>query len=242
MNHDGHFGNFYADVRVRGGLEVAPVQMPAAIAQHAFDGTPVYDDHAVLSAWWQRRLANPAERTVLYYNTISLHDGNRLARDPGGDARTSYANRARLLFADLGRFMDELAASKRHVVVVFIPEHGAALRGERRQISGLREVPSAAITEVPVGIALVGGAAGSARQQVVAQSVSYLALAEVLARMVAKDPFAEDGAAARPGIVDNLPETLPVAENEDTLVMRVGGTEQVRTPDGSWSEWRSGPQ
>ena len=55
MNHDGHFGNFYADVRLRGGLEVAPTQIPAPVAQHAFDGTPVYDDYAVLSGWWSRR-------------------------------------------------------------------------------------------------------------------------------------------------------------------------------------------
>jgi cellulose synthase operon protein YhjU len=78
MNHDGHFGNFFADVRDRGGM---PVNLQdnsgALVAQRAFDDTPIYDDYSVLSRWWQQRLRNPRPEVALYYNTISLHDGNR---------------------------------------------------------------------------------------------------------------------------------------------------------------------
>jgi hypothetical protein len=48
------------------------------------------------------------------------------------------------------------------VVVVLIAEHGAALNGDRRQISGLREIPTAAIARVPVAIALVNAPRGAA--------------------------------------------------------------------------------
>ena len=43
-----------------------------------FDGSSVQSDYAVLSRWWQQRLADPAPRVALYYNSASLHDGNRL--------------------------------------------------------------------------------------------------------------------------------------------------------------------
>ena len=46
--------------------------------------------------------------------------------------------------------MGELEASGRRAVVVLVPEHGAALRGDSAQIAGLREIPTPAITLVPV--------------------------------------------------------------------------------------------
>jgi hypothetical protein len=181
------------------------------------------------------------QRQVLYYNTISLHDGNRLKGASMGSAKESFVTRARTLFSDLGRFMDLIAASHRRVVLVLVPEHGAELRGERRQIQGLREVPSAAITQVPVGVALIGGEAQDHRaQQSIDAPVSYLALAEVFARMLASDPFAAAADDGKHSWFQNLPETLPVAENENTVVIEAAGTQQMQTPDGHWVPWDPG--
>ncbi|MFI4888957.1 MAG: cellulose biosynthesis protein BcsG [Steroidobacterales bacterium] len=242
MNHDGHFGDFFADVRLRGGVDVAPESNAgAAVIQNAFDGTPVYGDYSVLSKWWAARIKNPVQRQVLYYNTISLHDGNHVKGAPISSAKESFANRTRTLFSDIGRFMDLVAASHRHVVLVFIPEHGAGLQGERRQIQGLREVPSAAITQVPVGVALIGGEARDGKaQQSVDAPVSYLALAELLARMVASDPFAAAAEMSVRPWMQKLPETLPVAENENTVIIEAGGAQQMRTTDGHWEPWDPG--
>jgi cellulose synthase operon protein YhjU len=242
MNHDGHFGDFYADVRLRGGVDVAPESNAgAAITQYAFDGTPLYGDYSVLSRWWAARLKNPVQRQVLYYNTISLHDGNRLKGAAMGSAKESFLTRARTLFSDLRRFMDLIGASHRRVVFVLVPEHGAELQGERRQIQGLREVPSAAITQVPVGVALIGGEAQDHQaQQSIDAPVSYLALAEVFARMLASDPFAAAAGNDKRSWFQKLPETLPVAENENTVVIEAGGTQQMQTPDGHWAPWDTG--
>jgi cellulose synthase operon protein YhjU len=242
MNHDGHFGDFFADVRLRGGVDVAPdSNAGAAVAQSAFDGTPVYGDYSVLSKWWAVRLKNPVQRQVLYYNTISLHDGNHVKGMSISGAKESFTIRARTLFSDLGRFMDLIGASHRHVVLVFIPEHGAELQGERRQIQGLREVPSAAITQVPVGVALLGGEAQDAGlPRTIDAPVSYLALAELLARMVAGDPFAAAGDDAKRPWMAKLPETLAVGENENTVILDAGGTQQMQTPDGHWEPWDAG--
>jgi cellulose synthase operon protein YhjU len=244
MNHDGHYANFYADVRLRGGLEVAlEPTAGAVVAQHAFDGTPILSDYSVLSRWWERRVRSDVPRVVLYYNTISLHDGNRQEGKPSGSHLESFGARTAVLFADLGRFLDQLRQSRRHVVVVFIPEHGAAVRGERRQLQGLREVPSPAITQVPVGVALLGAPAERpAGQQTVDAPTSYLAISALLARLVAEDPFADRGGALPSSLVQNLPQTTAVAENEGTVMLDAGGDNMMRTPDGEWSVWDSTPQ
>jgi cellulose synthase operon protein YhjU len=234
MNHDGHFGNFFGDVHDRGGMAV-PLEdnTGATPAQQAFDGTPVYGDYSVLSRWWAKRLTNRAPRVALYYNTISLHDGNRLIGN--GRPDSSYGARFARLSSDLSRFLDEVRASHRHVVVLFIAEHGAALGGDRRQIQGLREIPTAAIAHVPVAIALINATRpASLPQSRVAAPSSYPTVNEVLARLISSNPFDKPL-----GSLDTYTESLPqsdfVAENNGTTVMQVGTRYMMRSPDGAWT-------
>lgn len=241
MNHDGHFGDFLGDVRSNGGLDAAPQSLDGEpVHLRAFDDTPIYDDFSVLSHWWARRVAQPAPRVALYYNTISLHDGNHV---PGSTARVSgeraYAERLTQLFGDFDRFIEQLAASGRPAVVVLVPEHGDALRGDRMQISGLREIPSPAITQVPVGIKLVGlkTAAGATRQ--IDAPSSFLALSQLIANFTAANPFL-----AQPLDLDtylrDLPQTEAVSENAGTIIMRHAGRDYMKSPDGSWTEYKPG--
>ncbi len=235
MNHNGHFGNFFGDVRDRGGVAV-PLEdeSGATEAQQAFDGSPVYSDYSVLSRWWAKRLANRAPRVALYYNTITLHDGNRVVG--GGHPDSSYRARLTSLSSDLKRFLDLIRASGRHVIVVVVAEHGAALAGDRRQIEGLREIPTSAIAHVPVAIALLNAARDSAATQYKLETPgSYPALYELLSRFIANDPFTGFGSS-----LDDYTRTLPqdedfVAENNGTTVMQVGTHQMMRSPDGAWS-------
>jgi cellulose synthase operon protein YhjU len=234
MNHDGHFGNFFGDVRDRGGLKAAlEDNAGVTVAQQSFDGTPIYDDYSTLSRWWAKRLKNPAPRVVLYYNTISLHDGNHVL----GPGRTdsSYAARFGKFQSDIGRFLEELRTSGRHVIVVFVAEHGAALGGDRRQIAGLREIPSAAITHVPVAVALVNAAFPTPHTPLrIEAPVSYPALSEMLARLIADNPFAKQSVRLE-AYMNALPQVSSVAENNGTTVMQVAGQYMMRLPDGTWS-------
>jgi cellulose synthase operon protein YhjU len=240
MNHDGQFGNFYADVRDRGGVAVTPDSNSGAqLAQQAFDGSPIYSDYSVLSRWWAKREQNPAPRVALYYNTVTLHDGNKVVGTVHTDS--SYASRINTFIGDIGHFLDDLQHSGRRVVVVLLPEHGAALRGDRRQISGLREIPTPAISQVPVGILLVNAtrASQSLQQRIDAPS-SFLAVNELLSRLVADNPFAKQSVSIA-SYTQGLPQTDSVAENEGTTVMLVGKQYMMRTPDGAWSAWDASP-
>lgn len=235
MNHDGRFGDFLADVRERGAMPVPLERIPsgAKIAQQSFDGSPIYDDYSTLSNWWSQRVANPAAQIVLYYNTTSLHDGNRAA---GKSGALAYGPRLEQFTAGIARFLDELDRSGRRVIVVFVPEHGAALRGDRKQIPGLREIPTPAITQVPVGVVLINAPAGERGQLRIDAPTSYLAMNELLSRFVADNPFARQ----TPGLAaytQNLPQTDLVSENEGTLIMQIGAQYMLRTPDGAWSSW-----
>ena len=234
MNHDGHFGNFFADVRDRAGFPATPDDSTAAtVAQHAFDGSPIYDDYSTLSRWWATRSVNPAPRVVLYYNTISLHDGNRV----NGKADSSYAARLAQFTTGVGRFLDDLQRSGRRVVVVFIPEHGAALRGDRKQIPGLREIPTPAITRVPVGVVLVNASRNAQTpSQRVETPTSYLAVNELLSRFLTDNPFAKSNLTLST-YTQGLPQTDFVAENDGTVMMGIGTQYMMRTPDGAWSGW-----
>jgi cellulose synthase operon protein YhjU len=234
MNHDGHFGNFFGDVHIRGGL-AAPLEdnSGAAPAQQAFDGTPVYSDYSVLSRWWTKRQANRAPRVALYYNTISLHDGNRLLGS--GHPDSSYGARFARLSSDIARFLDEVRTSGRHVVIVFIAEHGAALAGDRRQIQGLREIPTAAIAHVPVAIALINAPRPApATQSKIDVPSSYPALNELLSRLIATNPFDQPVSSLDP-YTHGLPQADFVAENNGTTVVQVGTHYMMRSPDGAWS-------
>jgi cellulose synthase operon protein YhjU len=234
MNHDGHFGDFFTDVRGRGGLTQALEDTGGVrVAQYSFDDSPIYDDYALLSRWWQKRRASSATHSVLYYNTISLHDGNRVA----GSKDSSFAARLSRFSSDVGRFLDDLTRSGRRAIVVLIPEHGAAVRGDRRQIAGLREIPTPGITRVPVGIALVNAKlAPGQEQQRIEAPLSYLGISELLSRFVADNPFAKSELSLS-DYTQNLSQTEAVAENDGTVMMQIGRQYMMRTPDGAWSSW-----
>ena len=225
MNHDGHFDDFIGDLSTHGGLQAKPMDtaaLPRALL--AFDNSPLKRDGEVLDAWWQARQRNPAERVALFYNSISLHDGNRIIAADGRPAAADYKARAGMVLDDIAGFVRQLGQGGRKVVLVVVPEHGAALHGDRMQIPGMREIPSPSITHIPVGIKLIGmgpGTAGGPRH--VAQPSSYLAISELLARLLAAVPPPEGSARDWDELLRDLPETPAVSENEGAKVLDYDG-------------------
>lgn len=237
LNHNGIFDGFARIVEHEAGLQGhmesnrnAPVQM------QSFDGTPVYDDYALLSQWWTQRLHKSQAPMALYYNTISLHDGNRV---PGISSRSSldtYKPRLHKLLADFDRFVNQLEASGRPVVLMLVPEHGASLRGDKVQISGMREIPDPKITLVPAAIKLIGmkDRVAPSAPVVVQKEISYFGLNSLLASMLRDSPFAPGGLPLAERL-DSLESTAFVAENDDVVMLRApGGGYVMKSSDGAW--------
>ncbi|HEX5364758.1 MAG TPA: cellulose biosynthesis protein BcsG, partial [Gallionella sp.] len=237
MNHDGHFDDFLQTVQAQH-LTVPPMPLAGtAVTQHAFDGAPIYDDFAVLMRWLDQRQKSDSARVALYYNTISLHDGNRMSGEGARlDSMETYKIRLSTLLDGIEKFMAGVEKSGRHAVVAMIPEHGAAIQGDKMQIPGLREIPSPKITLVPVGIKVIGE--GWQRQGDTVKidaETSYLAVSQIIARMLEVSPFTRHYDPA--DYVDDLNVTPFVSQNDSAVVMRQNGRYYWRQNDEPWSEF-----
>jgi cellulose synthase operon protein YhjU len=252
LNHDGHFDHFADALKMQGGTGLTPVDnRDAPVAMRSFDGTPIYGDYDLLSRWWQRQTqagkssgasdGRRAKHVALLYNTISLHDGNRVPGMASNDSLQTWKPRAQKLFSDFDRFFTLVEQSGRPTVVVLVPEHGAGLRGDALQIQGMREYPTPRITNVPAGIALFNMGRRPAGQVPIQmqQATSYTSMLAMVSALLSTDgrtPWDKLGQMARA-----LPAEPWVAENDKTVVMKLGGRLYMRDSEGesSWAEYPS---
>jgi cellulose synthase operon protein YhjU len=239
MNHNGRFDDFRGIVEReigRPGIQPQSIEgLPPFMRE--FDGSPLVDDYDALAKWYQDRAVKGGGPVALYYNTVSMHDGNRL---PNSNLTSlqSFPIRLTRLLGDIDRLTEVIARSGRKAVVIFVPEHGAALRGDAGQISGLREIPTPRIIHVPVGVKLIGLPAGKSPQGhaiSIDTPTSYLALAQLMSNLVANSPFKAD-APALDQYAHDLPQTRMVGENENTITMGTANGYVIHTPDGVWME------
>ena len=237
LNHTGQFEGFIDEVRSQGSLpapQVSTASLPRALV--GFDGSPIWRDREVLDKWWLNRVGQQDARVALFYNTTTLHDGNRALTADGGTRSADYKPRAQALIDDLNTFLKQLEKSGRRVAVVIVPEHGAALHGDRMQIDGMREIPSPSITHVPVGIKLVGMGKPPANAPIhVSAPSSYLALSQIIARLYAQGAAGEGQEPDWQALLANPPQIPMVSENSGTVVLDYAGKPYVRIKEeGAW--------
>lgn len=232
LDHNGVFGDFLKEVRENGGMQSQLMdQSKLPVNLLSFDGSPVYDDLAVLDRWLQSPDMPAGGRSATFYNILPLHDGNHFQ----GQSKTAdYKTRAQKLFDELDAFFTELEKSGRRVMVVVVPEHGAALQGDKMQVSGLRDIPSPSITHVPAAIKFFGMKAPHQGAAIdINQPSSYLAISELVARAVDGKIFTEDSVDWS-AFTGNLPQTAAVSENSNAVVVQYQGKPYVRLNGGSW--------
>ncbi len=225
MNHDGHFDDFIGELHQYGGLQAQPMDISAfPKALVAFDKSPLRRDGDVLMAWWKQRLAGSSQQVALFYNTISLHDGNRIVGADGRSNAADYKARAEMVLGDMAGFVDAVEKSGRRAMIVVVPEHGAALHGDRMQIPGMREIPSPSITHVPVGVKMIGmGAPAAGGPRHVPEPSSYLAVSELVSRVYALNAQSPPSERNWDSLLKGLPQTPSVSENEGAKVIEYAG-------------------
>jgi cellulose synthase operon protein YhjU len=238
MNHDGHFDDFKGLINSYGGINIPKLNFANySPFQFGFDGKPIYSDQEVLTNWLSSQPKSNTPR-ALYYNTISLHDGNQIAGYDRMSSPQSYPIRQKQLFSDINQFIDKLEKSKRNTLLVLVPEHGAALEGDKVQFSGLREIPSPKIVSVPSAIKFIGPNISHAGLIEIADSTSYFALSEIISRALRTNVFS--GNTSIRSLLEDLPLAPKVAENEDTIMMYINNTPYIQLDGAEWSPYPQG--
>ncbi|MCP6576720.1 cellulose biosynthesis protein BcsG, partial [Klebsiella pneumoniae] len=80
------------EVRENGGMQTELMdQTNLPVVLLGFDGSPVYDDTAVLNRWLEVTEKDKNSRSATFYNTLPLHDGNHY---PGVSKTSDYKARA----------------------------------------------------------------------------------------------------------------------------------------------------
>lgn len=219
LDHQGVFGNFLKEIKKYGGLEQVPLLSQSGISPDliAFNGQPISDDGSLLSRLIKQQSTSGEKRNVTYFNDVSLHDGNSYI---GQSKPAPYTARARKLFEQTEKFFTELEQSGRKAIVIFIPEHGANLVGDKLQMPGLRDIPSPSITHIPVGVKIIGMKSKPAGGQMqLNEPSSYLAISELIARLVDGKIFNQEHVDLA-AITQDLPKTPVVSANEGATVMK----------------------
>jgi hypothetical protein len=124
-------------------------------------------------------------------------------------------------------------------MLVIIPEHGAAVRGDKIQMPRLRDIPSPHITEVPVLVKFIGLQKPIASPVVYIEKTSHLALADLIGQVLAKNLFASaDPEADLKAIAADLPRTERVSQNSNASVVEIGTQTFVKIKNGDWLPYR----
>lgn len=237
LNHDGTFDNFTNTVRENLGkpAEQPVTQQDIPLGVLGFDGSKIGRDGDALRNWWGKRLEQNKPAVALYYNTITLHDGNRLPNNNQGSLN-SYPIRLERLLNDLQSLLSEIRRSQHQALVVVIPEHGAGLTGEYGQLVGLRELPTPALTKVPVfgyWISPSRKNPNTPGQIAIRQPTSYQAFSELLNRWFALTPEQRDHV-QWPTLLANLPSTHYLAQQGNITVLEHKSAYWMKVPGVDW--------
>lgn len=235
MDHSGEYDNFLQSLRDKAGVTASIDKAKFPLRYMGFDDEELADDLAVLRHWQRTSMHSKDRRTVTLMNFIALHDGNRL---PGHGRSEPFKPRAKRLLDDLDTFMNELERSGRKVMLVVVPEHGAAVRGDKIQAPRLRDIPNLRITQVPTMVKFFGIKNLPDEQIHVSGHTSYLALSSLIGKTLEADYFGKDGGSVPlEDLVKDLPQTNPVSENGQAQVLKYKDREYVRLNGGEWKPY-----
>lgn len=235
MDHSGEYDNFLQSMRDKAGVTATLDNAKYPTRFMGFDDEEIADSLAVLRHWQRTQVKSKAGRTATLINFIALHDGNRL---PGRGRAEPFKPRAQEMFDNIRTFLRELERSGRKTMVVIVPEHGAAVRGDKIQVPRLRDIPTMRISRVPVMVKFVG-LKGMPNEPIhVTGNTSYLALTSLIGKTLETDYFSKDGGTVPlEQLVHDLPQTNPVSENGTVQTLEYQGREYFRQNGGEWKPY-----
>lgn len=235
LDHSGAYDNYLNTMRTQAGLTAPFEQRKFPLKYMSFNNEEIADTLSVMRHWTRVMNRDKQARTVSLFNFIALHDGNRLPLHSRWEA---FEPRAKRFLDDLDTFINELEKGKRKVLLLVVPEHGAAVLGDRIQTPRLRDIPSRRITQVPVLAKFIGLKDLPKTQIHVSGSSSYLALTTLIGRTIETNFFAKSaGAVPLETLVKDLPQTHMVSENGQAAVLEYKGRDYLKLNRGKWEPY-----
>ena len=124
------------------------------------------------------------------------------------------------------------------MVVFLVPAHGGGLR----EAVFPREIPTPRFTHVPAGIKLIApgrAAAAAARPIVKSESLSYLAVGQVIVSFLRLPPFGPGATQRKEEAVARLPTVDYLGENESARFLWLKDESYVFDKEKKWTKVRS---
>lgn len=237
FDHDGVYGNYLKTLHELAGLNDRLYTGKSwSNSYKGFDGSLLYADGDLFDSYVQHVAFGVNTPQATFMNLLSLHDGNRF---PNENHAATYEVRLATLLNDINEYVRALSDCKRKTLLIMVPEHGAAIRGDKMQIAKLREIPTDTITRVPVLVKFLGAPFEKKERQQITGHYSYLALAEIINRAIALNVFSDTSAQ---GTIDDvmvdLPQTAAVSEatNAHYVVLPEQGFYMLK--GGEWAPYK----
>ena len=235
LDHSGAYDNYLNTMRTQAGLTAPFEQRKFPLKYMSFNNEEIADSLSVMRHWTRVMNRDKDKRSVSLFNFIALHDGNRLPLHSRWEA---FEPRAKTFLDNLNTFINELEKGRRKVMLIVVPDHGAAVRGDRIQTPRLRDIPSRRITQVPVLVKFVGLNKLPKNQIHVSGSSSYLALTTLIGRTIETNFFSKpEGAVPLETLVQDLPQTHMVSENGQAAVLEYKGRDYLKLNRGKWEPY-----
>ncbi len=240
MDHSGAFGNYLQGLRSYAGF-TAPLasQSSYKVRYRSFDGEAIFADNDVFASYFDTVAAHADQPNFTLFNLVALHDGNASdnAREQKLGHNDFYRVRAARLLDEVAAFEQRLAASDRPALLIFVPEHGAALRGDKIQMARLRDIPSPSLTGVPVYLKLFNLPREHGTPQLITMPGSYLSLGTIIAKALEDNFFAADSTADLQDLTSTLTPTGQVSENSGSVVLRFQNEDYLQLSGRSFTRY-----
>lgn len=240
FNHNGAYADFEKLLQEKTHIDSPYDLSDLAANRVGFDGSPVYNDHDVLSSWLAKNTSSTYP-LALFYNSIYLHAGNHDALDKNWWQRSNSENyRAGIgsFTKNLERFFDDLKNSGRSAVVVLIGEHGANLRKTPLQIQTVREIPTPSISIVPAAVKFFGpdfNDRAEGFKLIDPRPVSYQGLYTLLANILSSSSTSFDAHRLATD-ARTLPTSPFFATGDKSVVVEASSSKfAYRKNDGTWA-------
>lgn len=249
FDHNGKYGDYLKTLHELGGLKENIHDLSKlAVKYSAFDGSAIRSDADLFTSYINNVASNSSVNNITFMNLLSLHDGNRLT---GEKKSQSYSPRLKLLLDNLEDFIKEIRKTKRNTLFIMVPEHGAAVRGDKMQIAKLREIPTDKITRIPVGVSFIGADRNytegqkktkAHRTQRIKGFYSYLAISEIVKRAIEDNVFSvnnkdESRTDRVADIFYDLPQTAFISESTNAYYMNFQHQDFYKLKGEKWEKY-----